>query len=778
MSDYTKFTGEWLVSPSPDVSPDFQATVGGHPLVARILAQRGITDPETARGFLHPELYRPAPPQELPDLSVAVERLHEAVAGRKRILVWGDFDVDGQTATALLWEGLRKLGAAVDFYIPRRLRESHGIQTARLAELIREQRPDVLLTCDTGISDHEAIDYANRQGLTVIVSDHHDLPPQLPTAAALVNPRRLPDEHPLRSLPGVGVAYKLIEALYAATGRDDEAAQLLDLVALGIVADVAEQTHDTRYLLQRGLACLRHTPRQGIRALADVAGLSLENLSTEDIGFQLGPRLNAAGRLGDAAQAVKLLTTEDAVQARVLAANLDALNRQRRVMQQQILAAAQEQITAQPDLLDHTALVLHHPSWHPGLLGVVAGELAERYQRPCVLLASPEGDMLARGSARSVPGYDIGQAIAAQADLLHAYGGHPGAAGLSLPVENIPMFRRRLSRALREQYQETAAPLLEVAAEIQLDEVTPALADEIGRLTPFGAGNPPVVLATLGLTLVRQRFLGRERLHRQLTIRSESGAEREVLWWNGAEYALPDGPFDLAFTLGWQTYQGQREMTLTLVALRLRAPVTVVPPPQLVIEDWRATATEMDVVTAFLQQEAEGTIWAEGPHSNELREKGVLCHTRSQLVEAAALLIYTAPPAPGVLHAAMEGVKPQRVYLAAIPPAAQTLNTFLTRLLGLCKYTISHREGQMDLDALAGAAAQTAEAVYWGLRVLAAKGAICMEERGEDIQVAPPGTCPSINDEQEAEATLRALLAEAAAYRTFFSRAPADTLLT
>ena len=305
----------------------------------------------------------------------------------------------------------------------------------------------MLLTCDVGISAHDAIDVANLLGATTLITDHHALPPELPNADAIVSTQMLPPEHPLHDLPGVGVAYILMQHFYALAGRPDEVTRYLDLVALGIVADVAKQRADTRFLLQRGLEGLRWPERVGVQALIESAGVDATNLSAEHIGFQLGPRLNALGRLSDANRAVELLTTDDIGQARIIVAELEGLNNQRKQISDQIYAAAQEMLASEPSLLDFEALVLNHPRWHTGVIGIVASRLVEMYGKPVVMLASPEGEA-ARGSARSVPGVDIGAAIAAQADLLIQHGGHPGAAGLSLDPDLLPQFRRRLSNTV------------------------------------------------------------------------------------------------------------------------------------------------------------------------------------------------------------------------------------------------------------------------------------------------------------------------------------------
>ena len=431
-----------------------QSAIGGHPLVAQILAQRGCADAATARAFLDPSLYAPASSLELPDMARAVARLAQAIDQGETIGVWGDFDVDGQTATALLVSALRSLGARVIYHIPVRAEEGHGVNLPRLQQLIA-QGIDLLLTCDTGVAAHEAVAFAHQQGIDVVITDHHELPAVLPAAYAVVNPKRLPPAHPLSALPGVGVAYKLIEELLGQLGRSDASRQYLDLAALGIVADLAVQTGDTRYLLQRGLAELRQTQRLGLQVMLRNAELSRENLSEEHIAFALAPRLNALGRLGDANPIVEFLTTADLSRASVLATQLEGLNAQRQLFTSQVFQAAMAQIERDPSLAEQAALVLAHPAWPAGVIGIVASQLVERFRRPTVLIAAPPGE-LARGSARSVEGCNITAAIAAQANLLAGYGGHPMAAGLTIAAEHIPEFRRRLSQTVQAMRGEIA----------------------------------------------------------------------------------------------------------------------------------------------------------------------------------------------------------------------------------------------------------------------------------------------------------------------------------
>ena len=534
--------------------------------MAQLLARRGITTANAAAAYLNPDRYVPAPAADLPDLAFAADRLYRAITRGEKIAVWGDFDADGQTSTTLLVSLLRDLKADATFYIPQRLTESHGIKLEPLQRLI-DQHVNVLLTCDTGIAEHEAIAHAKAHGLTVLVTDHHDLPDELPAADALINPKRLPPDHPLRSLPGVGVAFKLAQQVWHLAGEPDRADDYLDLVALGIVADVASLTADTRYLLQRGLDRLRRTQRLGLQALLSNAKIDATNLSAEHIGFGLGPRLNALGRLGDANLAVELLTTTNITRARIIASQLEGLNNQRKLLMDQITIAAQELIVKEPSLLEYAALVLHGPHWHSGVIGPVANRLAEQYQRPVVMLVG-EGSVL-RGSARSIAGVDITTSIKKCAEYILAVGGHPGAAGLSLPADNLAVFRHALSDAVTAGRDPSVIPdELLIDAELPLDQITLELAQEVERLAPFGEGNPAVVFAARDVTIERERTFGRKGEHREATIADRAGNTQKLIWWRGAEIDLPEAQLDVAFTIKTSSFRGDTALSIEWLDFR------------------------------------------------------------------------------------------------------------------------------------------------------------------------------------------------------------------
>lgn len=762
----------WLEPQSVVVPEVLRATVGGHPLVAEILARRSISDPLSARAFLDPEHYTPARADELPDIDQAVERIIKAVDRGETICVWGDFDVDGQTATTLLVATLHELGGKVIYHIPVRASEGHGVNIPALARLI-DQGIGLLLTCDTGIAAQEAIDYARKRQVEVIVTDHHDPPPTLPNALAVINPKLLPAGHPLATLPGVGVAYKLAEALCQQRGRQGEADQHLDLVALGIVADIALLAGDTRYLLQRGLARLRQTTRPGLQAMLDLAEINPAWLNEEHIGYELGPRLNALGRLADANLAVEFLTTTDPAQARILATQLEGLNARRKLLTDQVFQGALTQIERDASLLHDPVLVLANPAWPAGIIGIVASRLVERYQRPVVLISAPPGQ-LARGSARSVEGCNITAAIAAHQHMLVGFGGHPMAAGLTIEPERIPEFRRALSRTVAKMLgDEAREETLQIDGLLPLTDLSLEIVADLERLAPFGPGNPAPILVSPNLSLKDQRSVGRTGEHLLLTVEDKAGGQWRVIWWQGAGWPLPEGRFDLAYRARATTYRGQRDLQIEWLDGRVieEAPTPIQPlPPAIEVIDYRRQPQPLSLLEE-LQRQGEVQIWSEADHRKELAGRD-----RYELTPCSALAVWTTPPGRQELETVLERARPRTVYLFGVDPGLDHLERFLRRLAGLVKHALSRQGGRTRLSALAAATAQREATVRLGLAWLAARGHVVLEMVDDEIQLAPADGEASA-DLAEITGQLKALLQETAAYRAYFARADAEALL-
>ena len=771
------------IEPQPVTLPaGYHAVIGGNPIVANRLHLNGYAQLEQAQAFLDPDRYQPASASELPDLDLAANRLRQAIAAKERICVWGDFDVDGQTSTTLLVEALRLLGAEVTYHIPVRAAESHGISIPVLKEWI-DAGLDLLLTCDTGITAHEAIDYANSRGVQVIVTDHHQLGDSLPDALAVVNPQRLQPGHPLSGLPGVGVAYQLARRLFELDGQPQTAARQLDLVALGIVADVAQQTGDTRYLLQRGLQALRQPQRLGLQSLYARAETNPAHLTEEHIGFIIAPRLNAIGRLSDANRIVEFLTTDDLGLARQEANFLEQLNNQRKLETSQVYQGALSILAQNPELLEFACLVLNNPAWPAGVIGIVASRLVDRFGKPAILLASPPGEP-ARGSARSIPGVNITAAIAAQHDLLSGYGGHPMAAGLSISPDpalgtmddQISVFRRRLSATIQAM---TGGQLPEksvtIDAYLRLSELTIDLVADLNRLAPFGPGNPPPVLACRNLTLANQSLMGHEAEHRLLTVKAEDGTVQRAVWWNGASEPLPDGPFDLAFTVRSSNFRGQEEVQVEWLDFHpLKPPAVEISPSRpIAILDHRRQSDGLAGLADLQKTSSEALlIWAEGPIPSGLQASG-----RAQLQPAHSLVIASIPPGPQELQAALGLVQPERVILFGIDPGLDELQPFMRRLLGLVKHALNRLNGETSLEQLAIAMAHRIETLRAGLELACLLSPLEYEISTGDrvhFQSLPARTTA---DTTQAQQKLQSRLDETRAYRSYYLRADARVLI-
>ena len=757
----------WLDPPSVPVPEEFEI-LGLHPLAAQALVRRGITDLASARAFLDPQALPPTP---VPGAREAAQLIRAAIQRGDKICVWGDFDVDGQTSTTLLVQTLQILGADPMHYIPVRARETHGVHVTSLEPII-QHGAKLLLTCDTGITAHEAVEHARAAGLTVIITDHHLPGPTLPNAHAILNPKLLSEEHALQNLAGVGVAYKLAEALLQQHPARLEA--LLDLVALGLIADVALLLGETRSLAQRGLEALRRTARLGIRIIAQNTQTSLETLTEETIGFTFGPRLNALGRLDDANPAVEFLLSKDPERVRVIAAQLENLNAQRRLLTSQVYQAAEAQLRQDPDLLAQPILILSHENWPGGVVGIAASRLVERYNKPAILLTKSAEGILS-GSARSVEDLHITEAIASQEKLLRGFGGHPMAAGLSMPAENLARFRHGLAREVERQLGASAReePSLEIDAWLGLDSMTLELAESLEKLAPFGAGNPGLIFAVRNVTLKAVTEVGRTREHLRLTVEDSAGLSQGVVWWGAVEEDLPEpgSRIDLAFSLRASTYRGQRQLAAEFIDLRLvqEAPALEALAPQIEIIDLRHAARPAAELQKIKNEHPGLEVWAEGP------DRALGMH-RHELDPAKELAIYSIPPSAVDLRIALKRVSPERVYLFSVLSADDKRNGFLERLAGLCKFTLNQRGGQARLVQLAAATSQREGAVLHGLGWLQAKGMIAFEGE-EEIMLTAGNKALNTELANAFEASLDWLLHETSNYRRYYSTAADPAVL-
>ena len=558
-----------------------QAT-GLSPLLSQVLINRGIETPEQAQAYLDPASQAiPAPIDEFPDLAISVEMLKEAIANEEKIAICGDYDADGMTSTALLLRALRWLGAEVDYAIPSRMKDGYGINR-RIVEEFADEGVAIILTVDNGISAHEAISSAVELGITVIITDHHDLPDELPEADAILNPKQLPESSPYRSLAGVGVAYILAVTLAQELGQlRGLTTQLLELFTLGTIADLAPLTGINRRWLKRGLGLLPQSQLTGIQALIQMAGVSEEQkeLKPEDIGFKLGPRINAIGRLADPQIVIELLTTTDAGIALERAMQCEQINKKRQQLCEDIEKEAIALIEENPlDWQQQRVLVIVQPDWHHGVIGIVASRLVERYGVPVFIGTYEEEDKeLIRGSARGIPEFHIFEALQFCQDLLGKFGGHKAAGGFSLPAKNLDEFRDSLSQFAYDCLEpEHLKPLIMIDAETNFNQITPQLYQQIDALHPCGIENPDPIFWTANVQIIEQKIVGKGHLKLMLSQDNQSNPIKAIAWRWGEYVPLPSR-VDIAYKLRQNNWNGTVSVELELVGIRPSS-VTTLPP--------------------------------------------------------------------------------------------------------------------------------------------------------------------------------------------------------
>jgi single-stranded-DNA-specific exonuclease len=557
----------WVVAPEPDpVAVRALADNLGLPeVLAALLVQRGYGTPEAARCFLRPSLADLSDPFALIGMTEAVEEITLAVQAGQRILVHGDYDVDGQCAAALLTRVLGAAGAQVKAFVPHRLRDGYDFSTAGI-EAARAWQASLIITVDCGITAVDAVRAAGQAGIKVVITDHHLPGAVLPLAAAVVDPQRADDRSDAKQLCGTGVAFKLAQALIPALGLPANLPMhLLDLVALATVADVVPLVGENRILVKHGLRLLNETRWPGVRALIESSGLGGKEIRAGQLGFVLGPRLNAAGRVGEAADGLKLLLTDDAEEAAALARRLETLNVERQALDQRILDEALAQVAQMEESGLPSGLVLSGDDWHPGVVGIVASRVVERYGRPAFLVAF-DGDV-GKGSGRSISRFDLHAALTRCADLLERFGGHQMAAGLTIRRDQLEAFRERFASIAGEELApEDLGPEQRVDLAVRLDEITPRLEQLCHYLEPCGMGNPGPVFGVRGSRFVGATRVGRNHLKGTL----DDGATRLPaigFQWADRVPWLAAGPVDVAFRVETNEWQGRTTLQARICAL-------------------------------------------------------------------------------------------------------------------------------------------------------------------------------------------------------------------
>ena len=574
-ADFSRYLSASLAERTPHLDTPMRDSISR--LIVQLLFNRGIREQDEMRSFVDCLPPSVDDPYRLKGMKEAVERLIYAVQAGEKMAVYGDYDADGITATAVMVETLRALGGHVVAYIPDRFDEGYGLNQGAIDELAG-QGVTLVLTVDNGIRSVSDVAYGHDKGLEFILTDHHAPGHEIPPALAVINPKQPDCAYPYKQLAGVGLAYKLARALRheahpnTAVAPDD----LLDLVAVGTVADVAPLTGENRFLVARGLSSLRTTHRTGLRALFKVSGVDGGNIDSWHIGFNIGPRLNAAGRLDSAQPALELLLTQDPDAATALAERLDEQNRERRALTEDTVDGIRRFIEA--DRASSLLYLAAESAFNPGVVGLAAGRLADEFYRP--VLVAQRGDAVTRGSARSIPGFHITHALDECSDLLERHGGHSAAAGFTVRNENLMAFHTRLLEvASRELRLESMIPVLEIDAELALAGVKREMVDALDLLRPFGEANPKPVFVSRNLEVKEKRQIGSESQHLKLRLYDGKQVRDAIAFRWGSRLDDIPAVVDVAYVLDINSWNGREELQLKVEDMRPAGAEDMLPPP-------------------------------------------------------------------------------------------------------------------------------------------------------------------------------------------------------
>ncbi len=562
-----------ILKPDAETVNKLGAQLHCHPITATILVNRNLTTAREASSFFASPLSEVRTPFSLKDMDVAVERIYRAIIDNENILIFGDYDVDGITATAVLLDFLRGIGVKVSAYSPHRIKEGYSLRTHHISDHALPNRIQLIITADCGSGSHDAVIAARNSGIDVIVTDHHKISEKIPPAAAVLNPKRHDCQSGMEMMAGVGVAFSLVVGLrkylrdhnFWKDRPEPNLKNLCDLVALGTIAGMVPLIEENRIFSKAGLGLINSAARPGLSALRKVAGIANQPTDAEDIAFRLAPRLNAAGRMDHASIALKLLTTANNATAQQLAESLNGLNDRRQKQERLILDGILADLDHHPDRLKKKALVCWHPEWHQGVLGIVASRITEKYFRPVVLIAV--NDELGKGSARSIPGLDLFKALHACQDCLEDFGGHSMAAGLTIRSQNLAEFQHTFEKTVAKMTgPDDSIPQLSIDAEIKFTDISEILINEIEALSPFGIANPEPVLMVRNVKVVSSKIVGRN--HRKMLLAQDCDRAHKpvhAIRFNADGRMQTETAFNrIAFRLRWNRWNAQKTIQLII----------------------------------------------------------------------------------------------------------------------------------------------------------------------------------------------------------------------
>lgn len=689
-------------------------------LIKRLLASRGIKDEKEVFEFLHPLEAKVSSPNAFTDMQKCIERLAKAIDNKEKIVIYGDFDADGVTSTSLLYRTFTHLGADVNYFIPDREKQGHGLDTKALVKLMAQVKPKVIITVDCGVSDVEAVNFINSFKIDVIITDHHEAPEELPNALAIINPKaqNALDENlsakeieSLTSLAGVGVAFKVAQSLLEHYGKSEFVFDILPYVAVGTVADIVPLVGENRHLVTKGLDLITKGRHHGLKRLLESAGYKVEQgVTSEHIAFGVAPRINASGRLDTVEAALKVMLSDNPQEIEMAIITLNEFNKIRQTLCQDIFAQADEMVKREGN--KNPAIVLFNPDWKIGIIGIVASKLVEKYYKPTFLMTYYEEAKQIRCSARSIDGVHLYEAISQISELLDGFGGHSMAAGLSFSPDKTPfkLIKDNLNRIVKEMTNgKDLKPFINVDLLLTPDDITVDLVEQINQMEPFGASNPSPVFALKNLRVKQKKLMGENKDHLRLTVAAGNTEFNCIRWQQGDISLVAGDPLDVAFHPQINEYQGNVSVQLIVDDIHspyLQEEVDKTPDTGVKLYDHRKKTDILPQVNDYVKNSKQNIlIFAESksildklkPYTN-LSERIV---SRETLSECDGLMFFDYPADKESFEKILAETSPKAIHFMNYDIKYFDEKEFLKTFAGMLKFAHNNTAGKVELQRCA-----------------------------------------------------------------------------
>lgn len=702
------------------IPPEIIEATNGDIIAAKILYGRGFDSAQKIKDFLFMNNYIPVQTQDIPEMKKAVVRIHQAINKSEPICIYGDYDVDGVTSTAILFECLQELNANCMFHVPDRFSEGYGMNSEIIKSLASEGIK-LIITCDCGISNIEEIDLANQLGIDVIVTDHHSVPVTLPKAFCIINFKLYPQNYKAYNVSGAVVAYYLAKALFEFYGFKDKAEKFLDLVSLSIIADAVPLIDENRYLLKKGLPILYNSPRPGLKSLFTIASRLGTPINEEFIEFQIVPRLNAAGRIDTARKAVDLLITVNEDEANILSQELNNLNMIRKEIESEISKKAEELLSSFPH--HKNIIVLYNENWHHGVIGIVAGKLCEKYNKPTILLSLKEDGTTVVGSARAPEGISIYNILQECDKNLLTFGGHDAAAGLSLNLSNLYRFIHEVE-TIAQKYQNGNTKTINVDLELEFKDINQKLIETIKKLSPFGEGFPPPIFFTKNVSITSNQPI--KNIGRKMFI-ADNSIGFPAVYWRNIEFDTVCETVDIIFNLHESYSQGNVETRLNILH--------VIQPD----DNKKVRKLEYKPIEILDFRNQEEFFKNYSPTQDEIiyfegitRPFAAETFNRYELKPTENLILYSTPPSLEILKQILRKVMPKRLIIV-FEDSIDSPRLFIEKAAGLIKHIVNHKEGKTSYNELTSYLCTTFEIIDLVLKFLYSLGFVTFEESEENL---------------------------------------------